>query len=447
VEKPMSAIQPGVEFDTKSVVLQNDTFGPREVRQMQEVIAHDPVQYQVLRDAVGELQTKEEQTPASNARLGVCLYLLGRYYRAIEVLRQADGGALAYFYLGKALFAREEYAAAVEAYQNAERAGYDPGQSALAKAEATRYAGQPEEALKLLDQLSGAIEQTAEYLAQRAATVAAIGGNPLEVVALFERAVEVDRNHPGALFGLALENDRHGNDIIAMDLYKRAVGLFPPHVGSLLNLGLLYEDIEQYDKAAQCYKRILDIFPNHPHATLFFKDTEASHEQYYDEDAAKKRDRMSQVLGIPVTDFELSVRSRNCLQKMGINTLGDLCNCTEPDLLASKNFGETSLTEIKDMLTSKGLRLGMFAVDKRVAEIFEPEALTADEQALLAKSISELNLSVRARKCMIRLGITILSELIRRTGDDLLECKNFGVTSLNEVREKLAQLGLKLRGE
>jgi DNA-directed RNA polymerase subunit alpha len=40
-----------------------------------------------------------------------------------------------------------------------------------------------------------------------------------------------------------------------------------------------------------------------------------------------------------------------------------------------------------------------------------------------------------------------MGELLRRTGDDLLECKNFGVTSLNEVREKLTIMGLKLRGE
>jgi DNA-directed RNA polymerase subunit alpha len=40
-----------------------------------------------------------------------------------------------------------------------------------------------------------------------------------------------------------------------------------------------------------------------------------------------------------------------------------------------------------------------------------------------------------------------IGDLLRKTGDDLLECKNFGVTSLNEVREKLAELGLKLRGE
>jgi len=436
-----------LEFDLKQSVLLNDTFGPRDVRQMQEAIARDFSQYAVLRDAVGELQAREEHTPASNVRLGTCLYLLGRYYRAIEALKQGDGGAMAHFYLAKCRFARQEYEEAVESYKAAEKAGYDAGTCALGRAEALRYAGNPTAALQALDSLSGAIEQTAEYLAQRAATVAALGSNPSEVVALYERAVEADRNHPGALFGLALESDRRGNDDTAMDLYKRSTARFPSHVGSLINLGLLYEDREQFEKAAQCYQRILDVYPDHARAALFFKDTEASHEQYYDEDAAKKRDRMSQVLSIPVTDFELSVRSRNCLQKMGIMTLGDLCRCTEAELLASKNFGETSLVEIKEMVATKGLRLGQFAQERAAAEVFDPETLSADEQAMLARPISELNLSVRARKCMIRLGINTMGDLCRRTGDDLLECKNFGVTSLNECREKLAVLGLKLRGE
>ena len=63
------------------------------------------------------------------------------------------------------------------------------------------------------------------------------------------------------------------------------------------------------------------------------------------------------------------------------------------------------------------------------------------------KSVSELNLSVRARKCMNRLGINTLGDLIQRSADDLLESKNFGMTSLNEVREKLRQQGLTLRGD
>jgi DNA-directed RNA polymerase subunit alpha len=63
------------------------------------------------------------------------------------------------------------------------------------------------------------------------------------------------------------------------------------------------------------------------------------------------------------------------------------------------------------------------------------------------RPISDLNLSVRARKCMVRLGINTIGELMRKTGDDLLECKNFGVTSLNEVRAKLDPMNLKLRGD
>ena len=49
--------------------------------------------------------------------------------------------------------------------------------------------------------------------------------------------------------------------------------------------------------------------------------------------------------------------------------------------------------------------------------------LSADEQAMLAKPVADLNLSVRERKCMIRLGINTVGDLVHRTGDDLLECE------------------------
>ena len=48
---------------------------------------------------------------------------------------------------------------------------------------------------------------------------------------------------------------------------------------------------------------------------------------------------------------------------------------------------------------------------------------------------------------MARLGITQVAELIRRTPDELLSSKNFGVTSLNEIRIKLTELDLKLRND
>ncbi|HEX4142060.1 MAG TPA: DNA-directed RNA polymerase subunit alpha C-terminal domain-containing protein [Pirellulales bacterium] len=437
----------GLESQLKQLVLTTGPFGPQEIHRIEQAIAEDFAEFRVLRDAVAELETGEDKSPATAVRLGVCYFLLGRYHIALETLKTGDGGALAQFYMGKAAVALKQFDAAAGYYAAALKAGYNADACALARAEAARMAGDYRGSLAILDNLSGAVEQTAEYLYQRGACVAAIGGNPTEVVALLERAVEADRNHAGALFGLALENDRRGNDEIALDLYERSAYQFPSHVGPLLNLGILYEDRQQYDKAQQCYSRILEIFPTNNRARLFLKDAQASGDMYYDEDAQKRRDRMSQVLSVPVSDFELSVRSRNCLQKMGIRTLGDLARCTEQDLLASKNFGETSLVEIRDMLATKGLSLGQLATEKVAEPVYEPEFVTPDEQAMLDRPISDLNLSVRARKCMIRLGLNTVGELVRRTGDDLLECKNFGVTSLNEVREKLTQNNLKLRGD
>ncbi len=242
--------------------------------------------------------------------------------------------------------------------------------------------------------------------------------------------------------------DRIGLDEEAFDLYQRSASVMPAHVGTLINLGTIYEDRNEYGKASACYRRVLEVEPDHPRAKLYAKDAAAGGNVLFDEDMAKRNERLSQLLNTPVSDFELSVRARNCLQKMGVRTLGDLTRTTEQMLLSSKNFGETSLIEIRDMLASRGLSLGQFANDKRDNDPpLDVSGLTEDQQALLERPISDLNLSVRARKCMVRLQLSTIGELVRKTGDDLLECKNFGVTSLNEVREKLTGLGLKLRGD
>jgi len=243
--------------------------------------------------------------------------------------------------------------------------------------------------------------------------------------------------------------DKIGNDDEAIGFYEKSLGRYPASVGALVNLGLLYEDRDDYAKAQQCYRRVLEAYPDHPRARLFMRDSSASGDLQLDEHEMRQRDRLDQVMGLPVSDFELSVRSRNCLQKMGIQTLGDLARTSEEEILASKNFGETSLIEIKEMLASKGLSLGQIAAPAPAPLAGEPEAFeaVADDQEANNLPITELNLSVRARKCTTKLGITTIGDLVRRTAEDLLECKNFGVTSLNEVREKLTERGLKLRGD
>jgi DNA-directed RNA polymerase subunit alpha len=167
---------------------------------------------------------------------------------------------------------------------------------------------------------------------------------------------------------------------------------------------------------------------------------------FYDEEKEKKKTRKNQILETPMSDFELSVRSRNCLKKMKIETLGDLLSISEAELLSYKNFGETSLREIKSILDPKGLYIGMALEDKQHASVETADkAVEDDENGLRSKSTDDLQLSVRARKCLQKLNIHTIGELIARTDAELLGVKNFGVTSLNEVKKALTDLGLSLR--
>jgi len=210
---------------------------------------------------------------------------------------------------------------------------------------------------------------------------------------------------------------------------------------------VLYEDIGQFDKATRCIDRVLKFHPNHQRAILFKKDVESSKTMFYDEEKERKRTPKSQILETPISDFELSVRSRNCLKKMHIDTLGDLLNITETELLSYKNFGETSLMEIKTILTPKGLHLGMALEEKHFPseESAEQDVTATQDEELMNKPVEDLQLSVRARKCLQKLNIHTIGDLTRKTEAELLGCKNFGVTSLNEIKRGLANIGLSLR--
>jgi DNA-directed RNA polymerase subunit alpha len=133
---------------------------------------------------------------------------------------------------------------------------------------------------------------------------------------------------------------------------------------------------------------------------------------------------------------------------MNLRSLGDLLRTTEAELLSYKNFGETSLNEIKALLASKGLRLGQAAEDGKAATALRrPTAAAVGNVApeILTKSVADLELSVRSRKALQRLNIATLNELASRTEDELLGCKNFGQTSLNEIKQQLGAFGLSLR--
>ncbi|MCA9660158.1 MAG: DNA-directed RNA polymerase subunit alpha [Myxococcales bacterium] len=70
-------------------------------------------------------------------------------------------------------------------------------------------------------------------------------------------------------------------------------------------------------------------------------------------------DKLNEYLWRSVDELELSVRSANCLQNANIHYIGDLVQRTETEMLKTKNFGRKSLKEIKEILASMGLALGM----------------------------------------------------------------------------------------
>lgn len=72
-----------------------------------------------------------------------------------------------------------------------------------------------------------------------------------------------------------------------------------------------------------------------------------------------KEEQIDPILLRPVDDLELTVRSANCLKAESIYYIGDLIQRTEVELLKTPNLGKKSLTEIKDVLASRGLSLGM----------------------------------------------------------------------------------------
>ena len=271
-------------------------------------------------------------------------------------------------------------------------------------------------------------------------------GERVEAIEAYRKASQLDGN-PAYTFRLAYMLDLVGEEDEAIALYEQLVQCYQPYINALLNLSVLYEDRGEISKAEKCLKQILDTNPNHERARLFMKDVCASQDMYYDEEHERNQQKHSALLDTPVTDFELSVRARNCLKKMQIRSLGDLLKISEAELLSYKNFGETSLNEIKHMLKMKGLRLGQ-GLEGQYSnyrkEIYE-ELRGKASDSVLNKPISVLDLSVRARKALQLLGIQTIGELAMRTEAELMGVKNFGQTSLEEIDEKLSNFGLSLR--
>ncbi|MBN2312942.1 MAG: tetratricopeptide repeat protein [Sedimentisphaerales bacterium] len=426
-----------------------DLFG-HETLSMDEIKALSGTVHSSERNMIGFSQQVESHLSETGQKasldLGIGLFILGRYAEAADKLAKAKDCEQKFMVRAFALRRLGEFENAIDNLQKSLDFGADKLNVSMEKAATYRYAGDYEAAAKELKSCANFENVSAEYHFQLG-RLQELQGLYDEAAANFETATELSPEHSRALFHLAFRCDMSGDEEAAIDHYKQIATSSPVYVSALLNLAVLYEDSDQLEKATRCVDAVLEMHPNHPRAILFKKDIESSKTMFYDEEKEKKKSRKNQILETPISDFELSVRSRNCLKKMKIDTIGDLLNISEAELLSYKNFGETSLSEIKAILEPKGLYLGMALEDKDIAtgETINDVDVISQEEGLGHKSVEDLQLSVRSRKCLQKLSLRTISDLTSRTEAELLGCKNFGVTSLNEVKKALTDLGLSLR--
>lgn len=272
-------------------------------------------------------------------------------------------------------------------------------------------------------------------------------GNRIGAIDAYRDAVANGRD-VSHMHRLAYVLDLVGEEDESIAIYEEIVREGRPPLKTLINLAVAYEDRGDLAKSEYALKQVLETDPTNKHALLYMKDVQASRGMFYDDEADRLSNRHNALLDTPVTDFELSVRARNCLKKMQIRTLGDLLRVSEVELNSYKNVGDTTITEIKSMLTARGLRLGQGLEGAQVGRV-RPEIMDElrekVDDSVLQKPISVLDLSVRARKALQMLGVQSLGEIAARTEAELLGVKNFGQTSLDEIDEKLGDHGLSLR--
>ena len=98
------------------------------------------------------------------------------------------------------------------------------------------------------------------------------------------------------------------------------------------------------------------------HHFMLFSDERISlevEERHQEEEFDETSLHMRQLLKTKLVDMDLSVRALNCLKAADIESLGDLVAYNKNDLLKFRNFGKKSLTELEDLVESKGLSFGM----------------------------------------------------------------------------------------
>jgi DNA-directed RNA polymerase subunit alpha len=423
-------------------------FGPRQAVRLRRQLSVTPELRKELRDLLaGFDQNLAPHLPQDDTavRQGAFHWAMGEDEEAEKLLNHRRHAALACYLMGEIRMERGSLKEAADIFEQSASLSKDSTIDRCRQAECLLELGREEDALAVLDKAAKKSPDASEVSYVRG-LLAEREGDQQKALDLYEAALTGEPAHPGANFRSAWLLDLRGLDEEAAQRYKSVAGESSLYASALTNLGLLHDENGRFDEAIACFEQALKLQPTNERLRLYLSDAVASTEMYYDEAQEKEQERMEMLLRTPLNDFELSVRSRNCLARLGVKSLADIIKHTEEDLLAHKNFGETSLQEIKDLLNSKALYLGLGRDEERRRRQRARMGPNSDNP-VLSRPIAELGLSVRGRSCMQRLGIVSIGDLVAHTEKELLSVKNFGQTSLREVHAKLSEANLSFKAE
>lgn len=113
--------------------------------------------------------------------------------------------------------------------------------------------------------------------------------------------------------------------------------------------------IEPKEALTEAAKILIHHFMLFSDERITLEDKETAEVETYDEEILHMRQQLKSKL----TDMDLSVRALNCLKAAEVETLGDLVTYTKADLMKFRNFGKKSLTELDELVASRGLTFGM----------------------------------------------------------------------------------------
>ena len=113
--------------------------------------------------------------------------------------------------------------------------------------------------------------------------------------------------------------------------------------------------INPKDALTEAAKTLIHHFMLFSDEKITLEADDISESETYDEESL----HMRQLLKTRLTDMDLSVRALNCLKAAEVDTLGDLVSFNKSDLMKFRNFGKKSLTELEELVVTKGLNFGM----------------------------------------------------------------------------------------